>query len=504
MRSLCRLRGCQWSLCLIFLLSLIMAGCISEQNADYDESGTARPDQQAPEGEEDEPSSPVELDRGGPEEVNDVDPGPEPPVEPPREDPPLPPEELDSCDRFCARMEGCFYPSCPQLGPLAQDEFCRGWCGGTGEEWQEQSANLSCEDFNARIFAFSPELRALCQSEPGEDRCEGICDFGEVCGVPAQDCLDFCAPLDVGAQLCFDGAAELGDCQRFFRCFEQGPDRPRRDRGDVGQVCEDLCGREAGCVFNECAPGTLSEDFVGRCTEACVAGEPDEEALFARYQQSCEEVVGELRAADMELDMRCESEPEAACANLCAERVTSCGLLEGEGECEEACAGWDRANFICVTRADECGEVSECLVDEETQALCRRSCDHLQSCLEEACPPRILPPNLTDGCTADCFADPSSEEEISEWEALSCREVREFIYRGNRELRPICEGNQDFRATPEECAAFCDSELGECIIGGRQLCLAACASLSRDQYQCALENRADCAAIDACLSDEEE
>ncbi|MEE2643573.1 MAG: hypothetical protein VYD19_01455 [Myxococcota bacterium] len=491
-----------FTLALFAPLALNLA-CISEQNADLDERGSradsAPPVAEADAGssDPDDPTSPPEGDAGI-ETDGDVPVDPVDPVEP---DPPPPAPELSACDRFCERMEGCFYPSCPQLGPISQSEqFCRGWCGGAGEEWLDQSAELSCEDFNTRIFAFSPELRALCTTEPGEMPCDQICEFGEVCGIDAGECQGLCGALDFGAQLCFSGAAELGDCQRYYACFEQVGRDPGQ-RGDVGQICEDLCNREAICVFNGCAAGTLDENFVAECTEACVAGEPDEEALVARYDQSCEEIVAAVREADPVVDMRCESSPELACENLCAERVADCGMIDADA-CIADCEGWDRANFVCITRAESCEEVNVCLVDEETQALCRRSCDHLQSCLEEACPPRILPPQLTDGCTADCFAEGRSEEEIEEWEALSCRDVREFIYRGNRELRPICEGNQDFRATPEECAAFCDSELGECIIGGRQLCLAACASLSRPQYVCALENRDDCEAIDVCLSDE--
>ena len=133
------------------------------------------------------------------------------------------------------------------------------------------------------------------------------------------------------------------------------------------------------------------------------------------------------------------------------------------------------ANHVCLVRADSCREVNECFGDPEGQERCRRSCDVLQACMEEACPPRILPPTLTDGCTADCLDDPLSPRELEQWEALSCREVREVIYRGNRELRPFCEGGRDFRPTPDECVAFCDNALGACLgIGGRNFCLAGC------------------------------
>ena len=93
-------------------------------------------------------------------------------------------------------------------------------------------------------------------------------------------------------------------------------------------------------------------------------------------------------------------------------------------------------------------------------------------------------------------------EAVDRFTDLSCRQVREeTVYRGNRELRPLCEGDGDFRPRPDECAAFCDGALGQCIIGGRRFCLAACASITRDQYECALTADDDCAQIDTCLSD---
>ena len=165
------------------------------------------------------------------------------------------------------------------------------------------------------------------------------------------------------------------------------------------------------------------------------------------------------------------------------------------------CQGWDRANHVCVVRADSCDEVSDCFGDPAGQELCRRQCDHLQTCLLEACPPRILPPTLTDGCTADCLEDPPSAREVEEWEGFECRRVREFIYRGNRELRPLCDGGGDFRPTPEECVDFCDNALGACLgVGGRNFCLAGCASLTRDEYACSLEAQGDCARIEMCLA----
>ena len=125
----------------------------------------------------------------------------------------------------------------------------------------------------------------------------------------------------------------------------------------------------------------------------------------------------------------------------------------------------------------------------------------LAGCLTEACPPRILPPQLISSCTADCFNNPVSEEDLTQWEMSSCREVREVVYRDNQQLRPICEGNQDFRPSPEECAAFCDTSLDACLLGGSALCLSACASLTRAEYECSLAAQGVCDEIDLCLSE---
>ena len=183
---------------------------------------------------------------------------------------------------------------------------------------------------------------------------------------------------------------------------------------------------------------------------------------------------------------------------MCEERVVPCRI--SQEACVADCQNWDRANQLCVVQSRRCIDVNACFGDPEGQQLCRRTCDYLQECLEEACPPRSIPPTVTDGCTAGCLDDPPSAQEADDWEALSCREIREFVYRGNRELRPICEGGRDFRPTPEECVAFCDNALGDCLgVGGRNFCLAGCASLTRDQYGCALEAQGNCEVIDRCL-----
>jgi len=100
------------------------------------------------------------------------------------------------------------------------------------------------------------------------------------------------------------------------------------------------------------------------------------------------------------------------------------------------------------------------------------------------------------------MSDPPDEEGVAGFEALECREVRNIVYRNNRQLRPVCEGGRDFRPTADECVAFCDDSLQACIgLGGRNFCLAACASLTREQYTCALEAQGDCVQISSCLED---
>jgi hypothetical protein len=392
-------------------------------------------------------------------------------------------------------MDMCLYANCPALDQVPLDQACRGWCGRDNGEWLNGSANLSCEEFNQRIYAFSPETRALCaEREPGQDLCDEICQFGDVCGIENQECRNLCQNLDGGQQLCFAGAAQVEDCQRFFGCFERVDDRG-------GNACENLCSREAICVFNTCAAGTISADYTQQCTEACEQDPPGGREVQQRFEQTCAEVVTNIREQDAEINARCDNEDENICEALCDDRVTMCMGVDRQ-QCLTDCERWDRANHICIARAEGCGEIQACFVSVDVQDLCRAQCDKLQGCLEEACPPQLIPATLTDGCTADCFNDPPSANDVEELQQLSCQDVREiYLYRGNRQLRPLCEGNRDFRPAPDECASFCDGVLGDCIIGGRRVCLAACASISREQYECALTAQGDCAEIDRCLGD---
>ena len=69
-------------------------------------------------------------------------------------DPLPPPSNLNACDRFCQRMEDCIYPRCEAINQIPPDQFCQGWCRSTGDEWLDQGADLSCEDFSRRIYGF--------------------------------------------------------------------------------------------------------------------------------------------------------------------------------------------------------------------------------------------------------------------------------------------------------------------------------------------------------------
>lgn len=413
---------------------------------------------------------------------------------------PLPPaSNLDACDRFCQRMEDCIYPRCEAINQIPPDQFCRGWCRSTGDEWLDQGADLSCEDFSRRIYGFSPELQTLCEADPNEDACESICEFGTVCGLVSNDCLSNCNRANNQAQLCFRSASDANDCRRFAQCLQQGGGQGGGQES-YEEVCTGLCEREVSCVSNACAPGSVNASSVNECVSACVQEQASQEDLVTRFQRTCEEVVAETLMNDSALTELCQTPEDQVCSLLCTSTVTGCGELD-QTSCETECAAWDEANYYCLRTANSCEEVSVCLVDQDEQDRCRRSCDHLQLCLEEACPPRIIPPELTDTCTADCFADPISEQDLSDWEMSSCRDVREFIYQDNQQLRPICEGNQDFRPSPAECSAFCDEGFDTCILGNRTICLSACAGLTREQYTCSLQSGTDCQSIEACLVD---
>ena len=415
-------------------------------------------------------------------------------------EPPPPSPNLDACDRFCQRIEDCVYPGCEAISQIPPQQFCRGWCQSTGEEWLNQGADLSCEDFSRRIYGFSPELQTLCEADPNVDNCESICEFGTVCGLVSNECLDNCNRAGVQSQLCFQSASEAGDCRRFAQCLQGGGGQGDGRQDSYEDVCTDLCEREISCVSNACAPGSVNAASTNDCVDACVQEQASQEELFARYQRSCEEVVTETLMNDSALAELCQTPEDQVCSLLCTSTVTGCGELD-QTNCEAECAGWDEANYYCLRTSATCDEVSICLIDQSEQERCRRSCDHLQLCLEEACPPRIIPPELTDTCTADCFEDPLSEEELIDWEMSSCREVREFIYQDNQQLRPICEGNQDFRPTPAECSAFCDAGFDTCILGNRTICLSACSGLTREQYTCSLQAGTDCQSIESCLVD---
>ena len=416
-----------------------------------------------------------------------------------RPEPPPPPPSDDACDRFCSRMDMCLFPACEGLDDIVPSGFCRQWCEDTPDEFLNETADLTCEGFVERLYSISDELGEFCSNdEPIPNECDEICEFAAQCGFPSDGCARLCRSLPQEQRNCMQRAEQ---CDEFFECIEDDGDR----RGpDPEELCGNFCQRRSVCIFNGCAPGTLPDGYTRACFDDCIDNPPAGREIQEFFNQTCEEIIAGVRAEDAQIDERCEASAEDSCATVCRDRVVQCMGIE-QADCEAQCENWDEANHTCIVRADSCREVNECFGDPEGQARCRRSCDVLQTCMEEACPPRILPPTLTDGCTAGCLDDPISEDDLEEWENLSCREVREVIYRGNRELRPLCEGGRDFRPTPEECVGFCDNALGQCLgVGGRNFCLAGCASLTREEYSCALEAQGDCQRINECLNGDAE
>jgi hypothetical protein len=503
----------QKTLFFYFGLSLFLAGCISQQGATEDDPNlnpnsnvnieTGGTDGGEITGGISQGGSLEEVEGGIPDEEmqgGEVEDTPEPTLP----SPPPPPEDLRPCDRFCERVEGCLYPQCDAIQSIPPQQFCQGWCRGGDQDWLNSSADLTCEDFTQRIYGFSPEIRAMCsQDDPNEDQCASICDFGEVCGIVSDECQDNCNQLGFEGQLCFSGAVELGDCQRFIQCINNLQDTGG-GRGDGGrpqqeEVCGYICEREANCLFNECNFGSVTDEVNQGCFEECINSPLREEAIQERLDQACNEVAQNRATEDPEFGERCFGEDTQICSLVCSEQVVGCGLFEQE-ECETQCTQWDDANFYCLSNAEQCGDIERCFAPVDEQARCRQSCIRIQTCLEEACPVRFIPPEFSTECTADCFDDPPSIEDVEEWEALSCSEVRTIIYDDNRGLRRLCEGGTDFRTTPEECVELCEEQgLDECIIGERLICLSACSSFTRDQYECALGAERNCEAIDQCL-----
>jgi len=399
------------------------------------------------------------------------------------------PENL--CDAYCAKVEACLVPECPALAGNA-DQVCRPSCRQPDAVLREAIAQ-PCDAFVADLFERAPPLRDFCSDAPPPPECQEICRRASDCGVPGgpDACGALCRSLDPAQRQCMSDA---GGCDELLRCLQGGPRQPPAE-----QICGPFCNQQIQCVTALCAAGTLAGDFAPTCRDECRAAPPTREEAAWVLDAHCPDVVAGVRARHEDIDDRCDNDPDEACAVVCADTVVPCDALD-DADCRAACADWDQANQLCLQGARDCDAVATCFGDSEGQARCERYCSRVQGCLEEACPPRIIPPSLSVGCTAGCLDDPPSDEVVAEWEGLTCAEVRRQIYRQNRQLRPVCEGRGDFRPSPEECADFCDNALAACLgVGGRGFCLAGCASLTREQYACALEAQGDCERIAVCL-----
>jgi hypothetical protein len=472
----------RWSLALV--AACVFWGCIDEQrggpSSDDEQHDAARADASAS-----RDGAAGGRDGAPPDSAPPADAAPAP-------DFAVPPDAAaDACDAWCAKLDTCLSPVCPALGDVGGvAPICRVGCRQPQDQLRK-AVGESCDQFVAELYQQVPMLQTLCSPEPPPPECDGICRQAAMCGVPggAAACTAFCRTVDEMQRQCL---AQAMTCDALAGCLNGGMRMPPPER-----LCDPLCQRESRCVLEQCAAGTLPQGFEDACRQSCTASPPPnaQDLLDA----TCADVVTQLRAGDPAIDARCDATPDQACATLCDEHVVPCGAVDADA-CRADCAGWDDANRLCVQRAPDCTVVAGCFGDPAGQDRCQRYCDRLQGCLEEACPPRLLPPQLATNCAAGCLPRPPTDDALAQWEATACADVRETFYQRNRQLRPVCEGDADFRPTPDECAAFCDDALGACIgVGGRAFCLAGCASLTRDQYACALAAQGDCARIATCL-----
>lgn len=423
---------------------------------------------------------------------------PEPPEPEPIDPEPPAPEPVDQCDAVCDQMYGCFAAECaPLAGARFLDQLCEGLCDAP-DRVQRQLLGLECPAYLDALSEFIPELPELCSDAPPPDECGAICAFLPTCQdqLDEESCLTFCRTFEAEQLACLDSATQAMRCNEAFQCFAEEPPPPEED---PEENCAAICQRENLCVRELCAPGTQQPGATQACFEACLADPPTAAEVRANGQRRCAEIVDGLRA-DSAFDERCSADGMQACAQLCADTVGDCMPRDA---CEMACQGWNETNLTCLRfSGGQCGIVQTCIDSPEAQPLCERACARWAECLGEACPPRILPPNLGESCAVGCLFDPPSAAEVAAYEQLACADVREQIYENNRELAPICEGDPEFHPTPDECVAFCERGLEDCIgIGGRDFCLGACATLDRAEYECALAAGQDCAAINACFVD---
>ncbi len=475
---------------LILGLAVAFTGCITEDEPAGEEGDSGTLDDAGVVGGDHDGG-----DMGGPGDARpprpDVNVDPTPDAQLPDAQRPPPDDREALLEAVCERVGACFESDC---APFAGSDVVGDVCDGISDQPDGVLRNLlamECFDLLALIFQDPDAVEAYCSDEPPTPECEGICGYLPECGVDdAEFCEGFCRTLDEEGRECYLDARERDDCADFFDCFDQQPPAPE-------EICEPLCEKRWRCLANECAPGTIQEGWFDGCLEACFEAPPAREEAEDTIQGLCEEILPGLFADDPDLGGRCEAAPDEACVQLCQGRLGDCEI----DECETRCADWNETNFLCMSFVDECGQYERCMQDGAARDTCEVVCDRYAECLLEACPPRIIRPSLHQECAAGCLFDVPEPEEVEFYLDLECREVREFVYEDNRELAPLCEGDREFRPSPEECVAFCETRLGECIgVGGRQFCLGACATLERDQYQCALEaEQGDCAAIDRCL-----
>ena len=147
-----------------------------------------------------------------------------------------------------------------------------------------------------------------------------------------RDVADFVVRLDLNsAVVCWQptSVVRFSDASKMTATIAQ-----------TQEICGNYCQRSAVCIFNECAPGTLPEDYTRGCFETCVENPPEGRELQRFFNQTCAEAVAEIRGRDELINNRCDAEEEEACETLCEDRVVPCMGID-QAACLEECRGWD-------------------------------------------------------------------------------------------------------------------------------------------------------------------
>lgn len=274
-----------------------------------------------------------------------------------------------------------------------------------------------------------------------------------------------------------------------------------------GPGCQSYCDRINDCLVPAC-PGLDSffDDEV--CDEWCGGGSDFQLGEFA--DRECGEFNEILLGTSPELTEFCSDEPiPDVCEDICV-GFNECGFEIEQQVCLRICRGYEPDRRNCAANAAACGELFQCVDDEEPEdridyeEVCEGKCFREFQCVRNVCASGTLEiddafgDGIFESCTETCIREEPPIEELQAVFGGMCIDIVAQLRQDSPTIDARCDNEPD-----QVCELLCDKATDCPGSVSRAECLTSCASWDEANRLC-VDNtpREACERMNRCYGDE--